>query len=94
MTTTFNYDNAPFDIAQYAGKDTWVKVGTNGDQFSLCWTDNVCNEWVENYPTMSLALARFTALIHCGESGWEKGFSAYGDEFVAAADKFLSTGTG
>jgi hypothetical protein len=58
------------------------------DSGYLWWTDFVANEWLEHYPTVSLAIARLALLQECGESAWEKGFTHTPREFVNEYSKF------
>jgi hypothetical protein len=60
------------------------------DRFQLRWTDGVINTWIEDYPTLSVALARLAVLVACGESGWEANFAETDREmFGVAAEIFL-----
>lgn len=54
----------------------------------LWWTDFVANEWLEHYPTVSLAIARLALLQACGESAWDKAFKQTPKEFVQQYDKY------
>ena len=58
------------------------------DSGYLWWTDFVANDWLEHYPTVSLAIARLALLQACGESAWEKGFTQTPTEFVQQYEKF------
>lgn len=58
------------------------------DSGYLWWTDFVANEWLEHYPTVSLAIARLALLQACYESAWEKGFTQNPKEFVNEYSKF------
>lgn len=57
--------------------------------YSLLWDDCVVNEWSENFPALSMALARLASLIACGESEWEKGFTQQPPDFLTVADEFF-----
>lgn len=87
---SLNFSTAAADVINFNGLGTYAKVGTYGDQFSLVWTDGVCNEWAEVYPTLSLALARFALLVYCGESEWEKGFNHSPSMFSAIVTEFAN----
>ena len=64
-----------------------VSRGADDSGF-LWWTDFVANEWLEHYPTVSLAIARLALLQACGESAWVKGFTQTPKEFVQQYEKF------
>jgi hypothetical protein len=85
-TVTENSVVLSFDLNGVSG----ITIKKVDAVFALTWTDYVVNEWTENYPTLSVALARAAALVSCGEAGWEKGFAHAPETFSANAEKFLS----
>lgn len=58
------------------------------DQVELRWTDYVANEWRESYPALSVAVARFAALLHCAEHGWNREFSEPPEQFTRSVATF------
>jgi hypothetical protein len=62
----------------------------NKKSFTLEWTDNVVNTWTESFDELSVALARVSALISCGESLWEKFFRFDENQFAEQAKAFLN----
>ena len=67
----------------------WITPTDSG--IRLTWTDGVAQEEVEEYPSLSLALARVAALAKCGESKWSAGFvQADVAGFVPLAESFFS----
>ena len=77
----------PHGILDLHHPDTHVCVGRWADGYSLWWTDYVANDWLEWYPTLSMALARTAGLLHCGEHNWSIGFTA--TSFPEAAALFF-----
>ena len=77
----------PHGILDLHHPDTHVCVGRWADGYSLWWTDYVANDWLEWYPTLSMALARTAALLHCGENDWNIGFTS--TSFPEAAALFF-----
>lgn len=67
-----------------------VSQGADDSGF-LWWTDFVANEWLEHYPSVSLAIARLALLQACYESAWEKGFAQTPTEFMNEYSKFLDS---
>lgn len=65
----------------------WVREGEG--TFLLHWTDGI-NEWVESFPTLSIAVLRLASLIACGENDWDKGFTDSPTQFIQKAGNFLS----
>lgn len=67
----------------------WITPTDSG--IRLTWTDGVAQQEVEEYSSLSLALARVAALAKCGESKWGAGFvQADATEFVTVAESFLA----
>jgi len=58
--------------------------------FQLRWNDGVANDWTEDFPTLSAALARAAVLAACQESEWDKGFKGYPRPFAATAAAFVA----
>ena len=79
--------NPPHGILDLYHPDTHICVGTWADAYSVWWTDYVANDWLEWYPTLSMALARTAGLLHCGEHDWNIGFTA--TSFPEAAALFF-----
>jgi len=68
-----------------------ITVERYGNSFIVSCGDYVANEWSEDYPTLSLALARVAVLVKCGEVGFnDSGFNNKRDEFVNVAGEFLN----
>lgn len=59
------------------------------DGYRLSWNDYVVGQWVEEYPNLSITLARVAALAACGEDGWRAGFLHDGAAFATLAASFL-----
>lgn len=79
------------DHVLFCGGDMAVTVTEQADgTATLWWADGVANEWLETHASTSLALARLAALVRCGESDWELGFT-HGTErdFEFAANRFF-----
>lgn len=66
----------PHSILDLHHPDTHVCVGNWAEGYSLWWTDYVANDWLEWYPSLSVALARVAALLLCGEHERAVGFTA------------------
>lgn len=66
----------PQDVLDLHHPDAHVSVGRWAQGYSLWWTDYVATDWREWYPTLSVALARAAALLHCGEHEWTLCFSS------------------
>lgn len=62
----------------------WIR--TDGESFFLSWTDGVANDWTEEFPDFSYALARLANLQYCAESDWYEGFTHQPAEFIGAFD--------
>jgi hypothetical protein len=74
-----------------------ISVLKDDDTFTLTWNDGVINEWAENYPTLSVALARAAVLAKCGETQWNEGFNELPEAFAVSGAAFVAsqiTGTG
>lgn len=56
--------------------------------YSLSWNDSVANEWVEYFPSLSLAVARLSNLIRCGE-GEDNFFAKSAEEFAKEFNQLL-----
>ncbi len=69
---------------------SYIEVDDTGDGFSVTCGDYVANEWVEIYPTLSLALLRVAVLVKCGEHDFEKLFTNTPDVFARVGDVFLN----
>jgi len=68
-----------------------ITVQSYGNSFIVSCGDYVANEWSEDYPTLSLALARVAVLVKCGEVGFNaSGFKNTRDVFVNVAGEFLN----
>jgi len=67
-----------------------VTVSAAPSGYVLEWNDGVANEWVEEYPTLSAALARAAALAACMESGWERSFMADPEVFTQRVTTFMN----
>ncbi len=78
-------------VLGYSDDHVAVTVATDGNHFILTWNDYVTNEWSETYPALSIALARFAALMRCSEHNWDIGFVNTPGTFVAAAEQFLAS---
>ena len=84
-----DYDVAKELFFVIINQDAKAVVSRGADDSGyLWWTDFVANEWLEHYPTVSLAIARLALLQACGESAWEKGFTHTPKEFVQQYEKF------
>jgi hypothetical protein len=84
-----DYDTAKRLFSVIINDDAKAVVSQGADDSGyLWWTDFVANEWLEHYPTVSLAIARLALLQACGESAWEKGFKHTPTEFVQQYGKF------
>lgn len=71
-----------------------VNIHKTGDGFTIKWSDNVANEWRENYPTLSAALTRAAVLAVCGENSWDKSFTTSNPElFTENVNQFMQTQT-
>ena len=66
-----------------------ITVTEDGDGFAVRWSDLVANEWVERFETLATALARVSALVHCGANGWQRGFTTDAYAFQVAAESFF-----
>lgn len=55
----------------------------------LSWNDGFLNEWLEEYPTLSLALVRLAALARCAENDFHSSFTGDRDAFIHRANWFL-----
>ena len=75
LSTQTDFD-PPHSILDLHYPDTHVCVGNWAEGYSLWWTDYVANDWLEWYPSLSVALARGAALRRCGEHNWAVGFTA------------------
>lgn len=75
----FDYDNR-----------SYIEVDDTGDGFSVTCGDYVANEWVETYPTLSLALFRVAVLVKCGEHDFEKLFAKDADTFTRSGVLILN----
>lgn len=75
----FDYDNR-----------SYIEVDNTGDGFSVTCGDYVANEWVEVYPSLSLALLRVAVLVKCGEHDFEKLFAKDADTFARSGVLFLN----
>lgn len=75
----FDYDNR-----------SYIEVDNTGDGFSVTCGDYVANEWVEVYPSLSLALLRVAVLVKCGEHDFEKLFAKDPDTFARSGVLFLN----
>jgi hypothetical protein len=62
-------------------------------KFDLTWTDYVINVWTETYENLSTAMLRASALVKCGETGWDNFFGASPEGFAIDANDFLNTAT-
>lgn len=76
----FDYDNR-----------SYIEVNNTGDGFSVTCGDYVANEWVEVYPSLSLALLRVAVLVKCGEHNFEKMFANDPEVFAPRGDLFLNS---
>jgi hypothetical protein len=74
---------APDCVARVEPSDREV-----GRAYDLVWTDGI-NEWVEEFPTESVALLRLAALARCAESEWQRLFKVTPEEFTRLAGAFL-----
>jgi hypothetical protein len=50
----------------------------SGYRWQLYWTDQVANDWTEEYDDASLALLRLAALVHSYEHDFESFFTSKG----------------
>lgn len=86
-----DYERVPCDIIDKPFPEVHVKIGTFEDGYSLWWSDRVANAFMEWHPTLSAALIRFAALMHCKEAEWSIVFVDAG-EFELAAQEFFQRG--
>ena len=89
IPTMDDYDTAKKLVFVLINDDAKAVVSQGADNSGyLWWTDFVANEWLEHYPTVSLAIARLALLQACGESEWDKAFKHTPTEFVQQYEKF------
>ena len=89
IPTMDDYDTAKKLFFVLINDDAKAVVSQGADNSGyLWWTDFVANEWLEHYPTVSLAIARLALLQACGESEWDKAFKQTPKEFVQQYDKY------
>lgn len=60
-----------------------------GNHYNIWWSDELVNEWVETYPTLSAALARAAVLA---ATDWDKEFTHWTpNSHMAAWQNYLQT---
>jgi hypothetical protein len=79
------------NVIQVEVDGAYITITKRESDYELSWTDGVANEWVEFYPLLSLALARFATLVACAESDWGKTFVNDNNDFVLNASLFLES---
>jgi hypothetical protein len=82
MVTVFEFDFR---------HESYILVSDTGEGFSVTCGDYVANEWVETFPTLSLALLRVAVLVKCGESDWAMGFANDPATFSIVGESFLDS---
>lgn len=60
-------------------------------EYQIRWNDFVANEWVETFPSQSVALIRLASLARCAESDWDEGFVLDEEEHSIASEEILNS---
>lgn len=77
-----------FVFQMHDGVTACISQGVDDSGF-IRWTDNVVNEWIEHYESVSMALARLAVLQECAQGDWLQGFHQNPAEFTQVARKFF-----
>lgn len=77
-------------VAEFSvGGEVGIKVEQIDAVYRLSWSDYVANDWAEEYPTLSIAIARASVLVACAEGGFEEAFVSRPADFALDVSKFF-----
>lgn len=72
-----------------------IDYDEQNDRYRLQCDDLVANNWVEYFPTLSLALVRMALVVRCAEANWNLNlyYNADGDHYIDAVEQFITEQT-